>query len=152
VNFAGLALIVFGVVLFVLELKITSHGLLSVGGIVSLLLGSVMLINPESSLEVIAISWGVIIPAVLCTALFFLFAIGIGIRAQRRKPVTGVEGIVGERGEVVTPLSPAGQVRVHGELWNAVTTGEPLPAGCQITVEGVRGLTLTVRMSEQQSH
>ena len=152
VNFAGLALIVFGVVLFVLEIKIISHGLLTAGGIVSLLLGSVMLINPESSLEVIAISWGVIIPAVLCTTLFFLFAIGMGIRAQRRRPVTGVEGIVGEQGEAVTPLSPGGQVRVHGELWNAVTSGEPLPAGSQITVEGVSGLTLTVRLSEQQSH
>ena len=152
VNFAGLALIVFGVVLFVLELKITSHGILTAGGIISLLLGSVMLINPESSLEVIAISWGVIIPAVLCTSLFFLFAIGIGIRAQLRKPVTGIEGIVGELGETVTPLSPAGQVRVHGELWNAVTAGEPLPAGRSITVEAVNGLTLTVRMPQQESH
>ncbi len=151
VNFAGLALIVFGVVLFILEIKIISHGLLTVGGIVSLLLGSVMLINPESSLEVIAISWGVIIPAVLCTSLFFLFAIGMGVRAQRRKPVTGAEGIVGERGEAVTPLSPAGQVRVHGETWNAVTSGAPLPAGCEITVESVSGLTLTVRMSGQSS-
>jgi len=152
VNFAGLALIVFGVVLFLLEIKITSHGLLTVGGIVSLLLGSVMLINPESSLEVIAISWGVIIPAVFCTALFFLLAVGLGIRAQRRKPVTGVEGIVGEGGETVTPLSPAGQVRVHGELWNAVTPGEPLPAGCPITVVSVSGLTLTVRVPEKQSN
>jgi membrane-bound serine protease (ClpP class) len=111
-----------------------------------------MLINPESSLEVIAISWGVIIPAVLCTALFFLFVVGLGIRAQARKPVTGVEGIVGERGEAVTPLSPAGKVRVHGELWSALTSGEKLPAGCTVTVESVSGLTLTVRMSELQSH
>jgi membrane-bound serine protease (ClpP class) len=152
VNFAGLALIVFGVALFVLELKIASHGILTVGGIISLLLGSMMLINPESSLEVIAISWGVIIPAVLCTALFFLFVIGLGIRAQSRKPVTGVEGIVGERGEAVTPLSPAGTVRVHGELWSAVTSGEKLPAGSTVTVESVSSLTLTVRMSELQSH
>jgi len=103
-------------------------------------------------LEVIAISWGVIIPAVLCTSLFFLFAIGIGIRAQARKPVTGVEGIVGETGEAVTVLSPGGKVRVHGELWNAVTNGDPLPAGCSVTVERVSGLTLTVRRSEQSSH
>ena len=147
VNYAGLALMVFGVILFVLEIKITSHGLLTVGGIISLLLGSVMLINPESSLELIAISWGVIIPAVLCTALFFLLAIGVGIRAQARKPVTGTEGIVGEEGEAVTPLAPGGKVRVHGELWNAVATGTPLPAGARVTVEGVRGLTLRVRSS-----
>jgi membrane-bound serine protease (ClpP class) len=66
--------------------------------------------------------------------------------------VTGAEGIVGERGEAVTPLSPAGEVRVHGELWSAVTSGEKLPAGCAVIVESVSGLTLTVRMSEQQSH
>ncbi len=152
VNYAGLALIIFGVVLFILELKITSHGILTAGGIVSLLMGSVMLINPESSLEVIAISWSVIVPAVLCTSLFFLLAIGMGVRAQRRKPVTGAEGIVGEPGEAVTPLAPDGQVRVHGELWNAVTSGNPLPAGCSITVERVSGLTLTVRASQEQSH
>jgi len=152
VNYAGLALMVFGVILFVLEIKITSHGLLTVGGVISLLLGSVMLINPESSLELIAISWGVIIPAVLCTALFFLLAIGIGIRAQRRKPVTGAEGIVGEEGEAVTPLSPSGNVRVHGEIWNAVASGAALPAGARVTVESVRGLTLTVRGTESPTH
>jgi len=147
VNYAGLALIVFGVILFVLEIKITSHGLLTVGGVVALLLGSVMLINPESSLELIAVSWGVIIPAVLCTALFFLLAIGVGIRAQARKPVTGAEGITGEEGEAVTPLAPGGKVRVHGELWNAVAAGDPVPAGARIVVESVRGLTLHVRSS-----
>ena len=103
-------------------------------------------------MEVIAISWSVIIPAVLCTTLFFLLVIGMGIRAQRRRPVTGVEGIVGEPGETVTPLAPQGQVRVHGELWNAVTSGESLPAGCSITVERVSGLTLAVRASQQQPH
>jgi membrane-bound serine protease (ClpP class) len=145
VNYAGLALIVFGVILFVLEIKITSYGLLTVGGIISLLLGSIMLINSESSLEFVAISWGVIIPAVLCTAAFFLFAIGVGIRAQRRKPVTGVEGIVGETGETVTPLAPSGQVRVHGELWTAVSAGDAIPAGSRVVVDKVDGLRLTVR-------
>jgi len=151
VNYAGLALIVFGIILFILEIKITSHGLLAVGGVVSLLLGSIMLLNPESTLEVVAISWSVIIPAVLCTALFFLFAIGMGIRAQTRKPVTGAEGIVGEIGEAVDPLSPRGRVRVHGELWSATTKGESLPSGARIIVERVEGLTLTVRSNEPPS-
>lgn len=145
VNYAGLALIVFGVILFVLEIKITSYGLLTVGGIVSLLLGSIMLINSESSLEFVAISWGVIIPAVLCSAAFFLFAIGAGIRAQLRKPVTGAEGIVGETGEVVSALSPSGQVRVHGETWTAVAPGNAIPAGSRVIVDKVDGLRLTVR-------
>jgi len=151
VNYAGLALIVFGIILFILEIKITSHGLLAVGGVVSLLLGSIMLLNPESTLEVVAISWSVIIPAVLCTALFFLFAIGMGIRAQTRKPVTGAEGILGEVGEAVDLLSPRGRVRVHGELWSATTKGESLPAGSKIVVERVEGLTLTVRTNEPPS-
>jgi len=145
VNYAGIALIVFGVVLFILEIKITSYGLLTVGGIISLLLGSVMLVKAESSLEFVAISWSVIIPAVLCTAAFFLFAIGMGIRAQRRKPVTGVEGIVGETGEALTALAPSGQVRVHGELWRAVTSGDTIPAGSRVVVDRVDGLRLTVR-------
>jgi membrane-bound serine protease (ClpP class) len=145
VNYAGLALLLFAVVLFVLELKIVSHGLLAVGGILSLLLGSVMLFSPTSSLEVVSLSWSVIIPAVLCTTLFFLFAIGMGIRAQRKKPVTGSEGIVGEIGETVALLSPSGQVRIHGELWTATSSGDPIPAGKRVVVERVDGLRLTVR-------
>lgn len=144
VNYAGLALIIFGIVLFILEIKITSHGLLTVGGAVSLLLGSIMLINTESSLEFISISWGVIIPSVLLTVLFFVFAIGMGIKAQRRKPVTGAEGIVGEIGEAATDLDPDGRVRVHGEIWNATVGEGKLKAGTRVKVIAVENLRLTV--------
>ena len=96
-------------------------------------------------MEFISLSWGVIIPAVLCTAAFFLFAIGMGIRAQRKKPTTGVEGIVGEIGIAITILQPEGQVRVHGEIWNAVTNEGPLLAGTKVRVETVENLRLTVR-------
>jgi membrane-bound serine protease (ClpP class) len=145
VNYAGLALIIFGIVLFVLEIKITSYGLLTVGGAVSLFIGSVMLINSESSLEFIAISWSVIIPSVLFTVLFFVFAIGMGIKAQRRKPVTGIEGIVGETGETVTDLNPDGQIRVHGETWNATSPEGKIKSRTRVRVEAVNGLLLTVR-------
>ncbi len=144
VNYAGLALIIVGVILFILELKIVSHGLLAIGGVISLLLGSIMLINSESSLEFVRISWSVIIPSVLLTALFFLFAIGAGVRAQRRKPVTGAEGIVGEPGEAITDCSPDGQVRVHGEIWNATSDGETIPLGARIRVKQVESLRLVV--------
>jgi membrane-bound serine protease (ClpP class) len=150
VNYAGIALILFGVLLFVLELKITSYGLLSVGGAVSLLLGSIMLINSDSSLEFIRISWSVIIPAVVCTILFFVFAIGMGVRAQRRKPVTGQEGLVGEIGEAlleVPPTTATGQVRVHGEIWTARSVEGVIPAGTQVKVERVEGLVIFVRMA-----
>ena len=145
VNYAGLALIVFGVILFLLEVKIVSHGILAAGGVASLLLGSVMLIDTESPLEIVSLSWTVILPAVVCTAAFFLFAVGMGIRAQKRTPVTGAEGIVGEEGICITMLSPIGQVRVHGEIWNATTHGNPIPAGSAVRVERMEGLRLVVR-------
>jgi len=144
VNYAGLALIIFGIVLFILELKIVSHGLLGAGGVVALLLGSIMLINPESSLEFISISWSVILTSVLVTALFFFFAIGMGIKAQRAKPVTGVEGIIGETGEALTDLAPEGQVRVHGEIWNATSIGGTITRGTRVSVKQIHGIRLTV--------
>jgi membrane-bound serine protease (ClpP class) len=145
VNYAGLALIIVGIVLFVLELKITSYGLLTVGGAISLLLGSIMLINSDSALEFVTISWSVIIPSVVVTVLFFVFAIGMGIRAQRRKPVTGIEGLVGETGNALQTLAPTGQVRVHGEIWSATSSGGTIPAGSAIEVVSVDKLQLVVR-------
>lgn len=144
INYAGLALIIVGIILFILEIKVTSYGLLTVGGIVALFLGSIMLIDSDSSLEFISISWGIIIPAVLLTALFFAVAIGFGIRAQRRKPTTGVEGIVGEVGVALTDLNPIGQVRVHGEIWTATSAEGKIRKGAPIKVQQVRDLQLTV--------
>ncbi len=147
VNYAGLALIVVGVILFLLEIKITSYGLLTIGGLVALSLGSIMLIDSESSLEFVSISWSVILPAVVFSALFFLFAIGMGIRAQRRKPTTGSEGLVGEEGHAFTALTPDGQVRVHGEIWSATAETGTIPAGTAVRVVRVEGLRVTVRPS-----
>ncbi|MBM2840590.1 MAG: serine protease [Bacteroidetes bacterium] len=145
INYAGLALIIVGIILFLLEIKITSYGLLTVGGVVSLFLGSIMLIRSDSALEFIELSWGIIIPTVLCTAAFFVFAIGMGIRAQRMKPTTGIEGIIGEMGEAITNLDPEGQVRVHGEIWKAVSSEGKVKVGSRIKVERVESLQLTVR-------
>jgi membrane-bound serine protease (ClpP class) len=147
VNYAGVALIAFGILLFLLEIKIASYGLLTVGGAISLLLGSVMLINSESALEFVSISWSVIIPAVLFTVAFFVFAIGMGVKAQTRKPTTGAEGIVGEQGEALTDLNPEGRVRVHGEIWSAVSSEGRLKKGTRVTVTAVKDLTVTVTKS-----
>jgi membrane-bound serine protease (ClpP class) len=144
INYAGLALIVIGIILFILELKIASYGLLSVGGAIALLLGSIMLIDSESSLEFVRISWSVIVPSVLLSVLFFVFAIGMGVRAQRRKPTTGVEGLVGEIGETLTPLTPDGQIRVHGEIWKACATDPPIEPGAHVKVTRVENLLLIV--------
>ena len=119
VNYAGLALIVFAVILFILELKIVSHGLLTIGGIVSLLIGSMMLIGTTSGLELAKVSRVVIFSATLVTTLFFLFVVGIGLKAQRRKVLTGREGLGGSTGIAMETLNPNGIVMLEGEIWNA---------------------------------
>lgn len=145
INFAGLALILFAVVLFIAEIKVMSHGLLAVGGVVSLLLGSLMLI--ESPTDYMRISLGVIIPAVLVSAGFFIFAITMAIRARIKKPTTGKEGLVGETGIAATAISPEGKVSVHGEFWNAVSD-EPIEKGEKVEVIGTINLKLKVKRIE----
>jgi membrane-bound serine protease (ClpP class) len=148
INYAGLALIVFSVILFLLDLKLASHGLLTTGGIASLVLGSLMLVRTESSFDVLSISWKVILVVVLFTAGFFIFAIGMGVRAQRRKPTTGIEGIIGEGGIAVTDLEPAGRILIHGELWAATSLDGPLPKGTKVRAAGIEHFVITVRKQE----
>ncbi|GJQ20984.1 MAG: serine protease [Bacteroidia bacterium] len=150
VNYAGLALILFAIILFLAEIKVTSYGMLSVGGVISLLLGSMMLIRSESALEFLQISWSVIISVVALTVVFFTFVIGYGIRSLRTRPVSGAEGMVGESGEAVTDIPSAGSktatgtVRIHGELWNARASGEAIPLGSRVKVLRLENLTLIV--------
>jgi len=145
VNYAGLALILLSIILFVLEIKIVSHGALSIGGIISLFLGSIMLIDTESALEAMEISMELIILIVVLTASFFLFAISLGIKAQRRKPTTGPEGIIGERGTTVTRLSPSGEISVHGEFWKAESLEGEIKKGESVEVIEIANLKLKVK-------
>jgi len=141
INFAGLLLILFAIVLFIAEVKVTSHGVLAVGGIVSMALGSLMLYDaPEVGFRV---SWRVIVPTVALTAAFFLFALTLGVRALRRRPLLGVSGLVGQTGVARGALEPEGQVSVHGEIWRAVAD-RPLADGTPVTIVDVQGLTLRV--------
>jgi len=143
-NYAGLALIALAIVLFILEIKITSYGLLSVGGVVAMLLGSLMLIDTAE--PALRISLSVIIIAVILTALFFTFAVGLGLRAQQARVTTGTEGLVGELGEAATRLDPTGKVNVHGEIWRADSaTVEAIEAGAAVEVLQVAGLRLLVQ-------
>jgi membrane-bound serine protease (ClpP class) len=144
INYAGLALIIFAVILFLLEIKIVSHGLLAIGGIVSLLLGSMMLIKSGSSLELVKISRSVIISATAVSALFFLFVIGLGIRAQRRKVVTGMEGLIGAVGEAMDILAPTGIVKVQGEIWNAESVSGNIGKGEKVRIKEMKNLKLFV--------
>lgn len=145
INYAGLALIVFAIILFVLEIKIVSHGVLSIGGVISLIIGSIMLINVESGLEVVKISWEVIALFVALTVLFFAFAITLGIKAQKRKPTTGVEGLFKEIGLAITDLNPEGEVKVHGEIWRAESIDGKIDSKSSVEIVDVENLKLKVK-------
>jgi len=145
VNYAGMALIVFAVILFILEIKIVSHGILTIGGIVSLLLGSIMLIDNDSFTQAMQISIELIILIVGLTTAFFVFALTFGIHAQRKKIVTGHEGIVGEKGIALTALDPAGQVDVHGEIWQAESPDGKIEKEGRVIITGIENLTLKVK-------
>ena len=120
VNYAGVALILLSAILFILEIYITSHGLLTIGGIISLIFGSLILF--ESDVPFLRLSWEVIVIAVIIIAAFFIFIASMGIRAQFKKRVTGREGLIGEVGEARTDINEfGGTVFVHGEFWNAVS-------------------------------
>jgi len=149
INYAGLGLIIVGIILFILEIKIVSHGLLSIGGVLCLFLGSIMLIRTPSGLEIMQLSWTVIIFSVVITTAFFLLIAYLGIKVQQRKPATGEEGIVGEIGEAIETLDPQGTVRVHGELWKAISISGKIPKGTQVKVVRVNNLTLYVEPIQQ---
>lgn len=144
INYAGLALILFAVILFIVDIKVASHGLLSIGGVISLILGSMMLIRSDSALEFVQLSFSVILTSAALTLLFFMFLVGLGVRALRSKPTTGQEGLVGEIGEVLSTLNPTGTVRVHGETWNAVALAGTIPEHSRVRVMKLENLTLTV--------
>ena len=145
INYAGLGLIIFSVILFVLEIKIVSHGLLTIGGIISLILGSVMLIKTNPAFDVVGVSWKIILLFVVLTVSFFTIAIGFGIKAQRKKPATGQEGLINGVGEAITDIGPKGMIKIHGEIWNAETVDETIPKGSKIIVTGVSNLILQIK-------
>jgi membrane-bound serine protease (ClpP class) len=147
VNYAGLALILFAIILFIAEIKVVSHGLLAVGGVISLFLGSMMLF--QSPAEYMRVSLSVIIPAVMVSAAFFIFAVTKAIHARLKKPTTGMEGLVGETGTASTSISPEGKVSVHGEFWNAVSDqNQNIDTGDKVQVIGVVNLKLRVKKIE----
>jgi membrane-bound serine protease (ClpP class) len=145
VNYAGIGLIILAIVLFVLEIKIVSHGLLSIGGALSLFLGSIMLFKTGSFLERVIISRELIISIVAMTTLFFLFIIGAGLRAQKVKPSTGTAGLIGETGTSLSELTPKGQVFVHGEIWSAESIDGDICKGQNVVVDHIEDLNLKVK-------
>ena len=141
VNAAGLLLILFGLLLLVLEIKVTSYGLLTGGGLVSLVFGSMILM--DSSLPELQLDLRVVLPVVLGFAAIAVFLVRLAVAAQRQPPLTAM---VGEPGKALTVITPdgIGQVAAHGEIWNA-TAQESIPEGSRVRVTEVDRLTLVVR-------
>jgi membrane-bound serine protease (ClpP class) len=143
VNYAGLLLIILAIILFILEVKIVSHGVLTIGGIISMIIGSLMLF--ESPAPFMKLSLRIILPAVVITALFFTLTLSLAFKAYRRKPVTGPEGLIGEEGVAGTEITKdGGMVLLHGERWSAFSD-EPISKGEKIKVEAVSGLKVKVK-------
>lgn len=146
INYAAAALILLGVILFILELKIASYGLLTLGGIICFIIGSIMLFDVVNPLFRLSLS--VIIPVTLVTALFFGVLMRLAYRAHKRKPVTGVEELIGLKGIAKTDINGySGMVMIHGELWQA-RSDELIKKDEKVVVEEVRGLTLKVRKKQ----
>ncbi len=146
VNVAGLLLIAFSIALFIADIKVPSHGVLTAGGIASFVVGSLLLTQDQAPF--MRISLMLILTVAVMTALFFVFAVGAGIRAQRRKVQTGQEALVGVIGVARSDIAPTGTVFVQGELWNARNFGdEPIATGERVGVVRVDGLRLDVRKS-----
>jgi membrane-bound serine protease (ClpP class) len=142
VNYAGLLLILLAVVLFILEIKVTSFGLLTIGGIISMTIGSLMLF--DSPIPFFRISLSVIIPSVAVTAALFVITVSLIVKAHKRRPATGSEGLIGLTGVAKTDILTEGSVFLHGEIWSAWSDA-PIKKGETILVEQVEDLKLKVR-------
>ncbi len=145
VNYAGFLLIILGLILFILEVKIISYGVLTIGGIISMILGSIMLF--ETPGPFIKLSIFVILPAAIITALFFVLTFSLVLKAYRRKPVTGYEELIGSEGVARTDIKDDGMAYLHGEIWRA-WSDNPIKEGEKIVVESVSGLKIKVKKEE----
>lgn len=147
VNYAGILLIILGIILFILEMKITSFGMLSIGGLISLTLGSLMLF--ETPEEYMRVSLGLMIPVLFVFSGFFLLLTYLVVKSQARAPQSGVFGLVGLVGPVKEWEGKAGKVLVHGEWWHA-DSDDQLQPGDKISVTAVNGMRLVVRRVDRE--
>jgi membrane-bound serine protease (ClpP class) len=144
VNYAGLLLILLGMVLLILEIKVTSYGLLTIGGAASLIFGSMILV--DSSAPELQLNLRIILPVVAGIVAVAALLVRLAVSARRLRPITGEEGMIGAAGVALTPVAPGapGRITTRGESWQAVAD-EAIPAGAPVRVVAVNGLTLSVR-------
>ncbi len=141
VNYTGVLLILFSIILFIAEIKIMSHGMLTVGGVISLALGSFILFDtPEPALR---ISLQVLIPAILLASGFFVVVIWLAVKAQMRKHYSGAESMIEGQGEARTAIDGEGKVFFQGEYWTA-QSDQFIPQGAKVRIKKVEGLNLIV--------
>jgi membrane-bound serine protease (ClpP class) len=145
VNYVGILLMALAIILFILEIKIASYGMLSVAGTIALFLGALMLY--EGSDYGVRLSMGVLIPTVGLVSLFFAVVAALAFKAQVSGPRTGEQGLIGEIGTVKQTIDPEGKVFVHGELWKARSEAV-LEVDCKVRVVAVEGLTVLVEAAE----
>ena len=146
VNYAGLLLIILALVLFILEIKIISHGVLTIGGAIAMVIGSLMLF--DSPAPFLRISLSIIVPAVIVTALFFTATFRLAYSASKKKPATGGEGLIGTEGKAVTDINnDGGTAALHGEVWSA-SSDEIIKKGDKIEVVSLSGLQIKVKKKE----
>lgn len=144
-NWVGLGFLALSFVLFLADIKAPTHGVLTLSGVATFILGAVILFSGTE----VAIPWATIIILALASALFFSFVVAKALQAQRRRPTWGQESMVGKQAMVRAELNPAGKVMLQGEWWNAELQDDPGPApvGTEVTVVDRRGFTLLVRRS-----
>lgn len=142
VSVIGVLLILLSIAMFILEIKVSSYGMLTLGGVLCLVFGSIMLIpGPIPEMKV---PLGVILPTSIALALFCALVVRLALKAQRVRVGTGVEGLAAEVGSVTETLEPEGKIFIHGEIWDAFSTGDPIPRGTRVRVVRVDEMRLTV--------
>ncbi|HEX7124869.1 MAG TPA: nodulation protein NfeD [Thermodesulfobacteriota bacterium] len=149
INWAGILLILVGLGLLIAEVKVASHGILGVGGVVALALGSIIFVD-WSAPNYLRVSLLVVVPTVATLALGLLLIVGAAVRSQRRPAMGGEADLIGETGEALGPIAPEGKVFVHGEYWNA-RSATPIAAGERVRVTAVRGFVVEVEPADRTS-
>ncbi len=151
VNYAGVGLIVFGIVLFLLEIKIISHGMLAIGGITSVLLGSLILFRNSPEENFVSLSWLLVSVVTSFSGLFFLFLVVMGLKAQKAKPVSVQNNFIGKMAIVLQHLNPEGQVMIMGENWRAVSLSGDIKKHEEVIIKNIKGFTLFVEASPKNN-
>ncbi|MEO5499970.1 MAG: NfeD family protein, partial [Ginsengibacter sp.] len=150
VNYAGVGLIVFGIILFLLEIKIISHGMLAIGGIISLMLGSLILFRNSPAENFVSLSWFLVSVVTAVSGLFFLFLVVMGLKAQKAKPASIQNNLIGKSAVVLQPLNPEGQVMIMGENWRAVSLSGDIKKHEEVVIKNIEGFTLYVDLLQKE--